>query len=59
MSTTGEDPDDTVAQAHVWVLFREVTEGSWGAAGRIFGVADIGRAVGATDEEIAAVTFSR
>lgn len=48
LSAAELDSADAVARAHVWVLFRDVAEGSWGAAGRIFGLADIGHAVGAS-----------
>jgi phenylpyruvate tautomerase PptA (4-oxalocrotonate tautomerase family) len=40
-------PDDEAAAFRVWVTIREVADGNWGAAGRIFRLRDIAQAVGA------------
>ena len=48
-----DDPDDAVARAHVWVLFHESKEGTWGAGGTIMSLADIGKAVGASPARFA------
>lgn len=37
--------DDRAAAMRVWVLVREVKDGNWGAAGRIFRLRDIAKAV--------------
>jgi phenylpyruvate tautomerase PptA (4-oxalocrotonate tautomerase family) len=40
-------PDNEAAAFRVWVMIREVTDGNWGGAGRIFRLRDIAQAVGA------------
>ena len=40
-------PEDEAAAFRVWVMIREVTDGNWGGAGRIFRLRDIAQAVGA------------
>jgi phenylpyruvate tautomerase PptA (4-oxalocrotonate tautomerase family) len=41
LEAAGEDPSDAGALMRVWVLVREITDGNWGAAGRIFRYADL------------------
>ena len=48
VEATGAEADDPAAAARVWVLFREVAEGSWGASGRVLGIEEIAQAVGAS-----------
>jgi phenylpyruvate tautomerase PptA (4-oxalocrotonate tautomerase family) len=47
IEAAGADPEDPAAGSRVWVLFREVAEGSWGAGGRVVGIEEIAQAVGA------------
>jgi phenylpyruvate tautomerase PptA (4-oxalocrotonate tautomerase family) len=47
IEATGGAPDDPAAASRIWVLFREVAEGSWGAGGRVLGIEEIAQAVGA------------
>ncbi|HEY1277063.1 MAG TPA: tautomerase family protein [Thermoleophilaceae bacterium] len=48
VEATGADPSDPAAAGRVWILFREVAEGSWGAGGRVVGIEEIAAAVGAS-----------
>ena len=45
LAADGASPDDEAAALRVWVILREVTDGNWGAAGRIFRLRDIARFV--------------
>ncbi len=37
--------DDPAAAMRVWVIVREVADGNWGAAGRVFRLRDIAKAI--------------
>jgi phenylpyruvate tautomerase PptA (4-oxalocrotonate tautomerase family) len=41
LEAAGENPEDAGAKLRVWVMVREVTDGNWGAAGRIFRFDDL------------------
>ena len=45
LEAEGSDPNDGGALMRVWVLIREITDGNWGGAGRIFRLRDIARLV--------------
>jgi phenylpyruvate tautomerase PptA (4-oxalocrotonate tautomerase family) len=52
LEAEGSDPDDAGAAFRVWVIIREVADGNWGGAGRIFRMRDIARLVmGGRDRE--------
>jgi phenylpyruvate tautomerase PptA (4-oxalocrotonate tautomerase family) len=41
LEAAGEDPADAGALMRVWVLVREIADGGWGAAGRVFRLDDL------------------
>jgi phenylpyruvate tautomerase PptA (4-oxalocrotonate tautomerase family) len=41
LEAAGEDPADAGALMRVWVLVREIPDGGWGGAGRVFTLADL------------------
>ena len=45
LEAEGSDPNDPQALMCVWVIVREVTDGNWGGAGRVFRLRDIARLV--------------
>jgi len=45
LEADGAGADDADAAMRVWVIIREVTDGNWGAGGRIFRLRDIARFV--------------
>lgn len=45
LEADGADTGDEDALMHVWVLIREVPDGNWGGAGRIFRLRDIAKLV--------------
>jgi phenylpyruvate tautomerase PptA (4-oxalocrotonate tautomerase family) len=45
LEAEGTDPSDAAARMRVWVLVNEVPDGNWGAAGRVWRIADIARLV--------------
>ena len=47
LEAEGAAPDDDAAAMRVWVVIREVSDGNWGAAGRIFRIRDIAKLIGA------------
>jgi phenylpyruvate tautomerase PptA (4-oxalocrotonate tautomerase family) len=52
LGAEGASPDDEAAGMRVWVIVREVPDGNWGGAGRIWRLRDIARLVmGGRDRE--------
>lgn len=52
LEADGADPEDPEALMRVWVIIREVADGNWGGAGRIFRLRDIAKLVmGGRDRE--------
>ena len=45
LEAEGADPDDEAAGMRVWVIIREVADGNWGGAGKIWRLRDIARLV--------------
>ncbi len=45
LEAEGAAPDDPAAAFRVWVIVREVKDGNWGGAGRIFRLRDIAKAI--------------
>ena len=41
LEAAGEDPADGEALLRVWVMIRDVPDGNWGGAGRVFRYADL------------------
>ena len=41
LEAEGADPDDPAALMRVWVIVREVADGNWGGAGRVFRLREI------------------
>jgi phenylpyruvate tautomerase PptA (4-oxalocrotonate tautomerase family) len=52
LTAEGSDPKDAAAAMRVWAIIREVTDGNWGGAGRIFRLRDIARAVHGKDSAV-------
>jgi phenylpyruvate tautomerase PptA (4-oxalocrotonate tautomerase family) len=53
LAAAGLDRDDAGNKARVWVIFREVPDGSWGGGGRILSLRQIARIVGVADDRLA------
>ena len=52
LEAEGADPEDPAAGMRVWVIVREVADGNWGGAGKIWRLRDIARLVmGGRDRE--------
>ena len=45
LEADGADPGDAAAAFRVWVIVREVKDGHWGGAGRIFRLRDLAKAI--------------
>ena len=45
LAAEGTDPEDPEALMRVWVIVREVTDGNWGGAGRIWRLRDVAKLV--------------
>jgi phenylpyruvate tautomerase PptA (4-oxalocrotonate tautomerase family) len=45
LEADGADPEDQDALMRVWVIVREVADGNWGGAGRIYRLRDVARLV--------------
>jgi phenylpyruvate tautomerase PptA (4-oxalocrotonate tautomerase family) len=52
LTAEGSDPEDLAAGMRVWTIIREVTDGNWGGAGRIWTLRDIARAVNGRNAEV-------
>ena len=52
LEAEGADPQDEAAAMRVWVIVREVADGNWGGAGRIWRLRDVAKLVmGGRDRE--------
>jgi phenylpyruvate tautomerase PptA (4-oxalocrotonate tautomerase family) len=49
-----EGTDDEAAPMRVWVIVREVPDGNWGGAGRVWRLREIAQFVGAGERQVAA-----
>lgn len=59
LEAEGSDPSDLAQGMRVWTLIREMKDGNWGGAGRIWRLRDIARAVGGRDAEVTEAIAAR